>query len=213
MATRLRTLLLLLTLAAGLMLTACRGGGDDDDHASKASPPVTPTPSRTGEASASPPPTRPQKAIQGRFVVGDHRLWLRCVGGGSPAIVYVHDYGAAPSDPAGGGALGLQSRLPRSHRVCVYDRANVGRSGHVPGRQTGADAVSDLHALLASAGVTGPYVLIGSRFGALIADMYSAMYPNSVVGMVFVDGRLPQDEDVADRFFPQIGRASCRERG
>jgi pimeloyl-ACP methyl ester carboxylesterase len=144
--------------------------------------------------------------VQGRFVVDDHRLWLRCVGGGSPAIIYVHPYDEAPTDPAGEDASGLQTRLRRSHRVCLYDRANVGRSGKVAGRQTGADAVRDLHAVLASARITGPYVLVGSRFGALIADMYAATYPNSVVGMVFVDGRLPQDEDVAERFFPRRQR-------
>jgi pimeloyl-ACP methyl ester carboxylesterase len=38
---------------------------------------------------------------------------------------------------------------------------NVGRSDRVNGRHTGADSVRDLHALLAAAGVQGPYLMVG----------------------------------------------------
>jgi pimeloyl-ACP methyl ester carboxylesterase len=45
----------------------------------------------------------------------------------------------------------------------------------------------DLHALLAAAGVPGPYVLVGSSTGGLIAREYASFYPAEVAGLVLVD--------------------------
>ena len=36
--------------------------------------------------------------------------------------------------------------------------------------------------------------------------MYAATFPRSVVGMVMVDGRLPGDIDIQDRFYPPQDR-------
>ena len=50
-----------------------------------------------------------------------------------------------------------------------------------------ADAVTDLHQLLAAARVSGPYVMVGHSTGGLIARLYAATYPDQVVGLVLVD--------------------------
>ena len=47
--------------------------------------------------------------------------------------------------------------------------------------------VTDLHALLSAAGVPGPYVLAGHSFGGLVARLYTATYPDDVVGLILVD--------------------------
>jgi pimeloyl-ACP methyl ester carboxylesterase len=46
---------------------------------------------------------------------------------------------------------------------------------------------ADLHALLANAGIPGPYVLVGQSVGGINVRVYAARYPEQVVGMVLVD--------------------------
>jgi pimeloyl-ACP methyl ester carboxylesterase len=93
-------------------------------------------------------------------------------------------------------------------RVCTYDRLNVGRSDSDPGRHTGADSVRDLHALLQTAGVPGPYLLVGFFFGGLLAIMYAGTYPDQVMGLVSLDGSLPTDDQV-DQLIPADERAQA----
>jgi pimeloyl-ACP methyl ester carboxylesterase len=49
------------------------------------------------------------------------------------------------------------------------------------------EIVSDLHALLTAAQISGPYVLTAHSLGGIMARMYTATYPYSVVGLVLVD--------------------------
>lgn len=197
-ATRLLSLLLCLT---ALVAAGCgnrdggSSGGGLDAHGSAGDPEaaatVTPTPTPT----ATPAPVR------GRFAVGGgRRLWLRCTGGGAPTVVYLHPYVETARDDGSEAAGRLPGLLGRTHRTCVYDRANVGRSSAVDGIQTGEDSVRDLHELLGNAGVDGPFILLGSGFGGLLADMYAATYPAEVAGMVMLDGDLPGDLDIQQRF-------------
>lgn len=132
------------------------------------------------------------------FDVGEHRLYLRCTGTGLPTVVYLHGY---IFDPGGGGSANagaFPGLLEPSHRVCVYDRVNVGLSDPSPGPLTGATSVEDLHALLEVAGIKGPLVLVGASYGGLIAYMYAATYPQEVVGMVLLDAVLPDEPGDAD---------------
>jgi pimeloyl-ACP methyl ester carboxylesterase len=198
MATR---LLILIGCLTALVLAGCGGGGGDDKSTSGQG-----AAGKGDDTLLDTRPTTPEKPIDGRFDVGGHKLHLTCVGGGSPTVVYLHPYARDDSSAGGRDAGQIPELLRERTRVCTYDRANVERSGKVVGRQTGEDAVRDLHQLLAAAKVNGPYVLLGSGFGGLLADMYAATYPNSISGMVMVDGRLPGDVDVWDRFFPPSER-------
>ncbi len=47
--------------------------------------------------------------------------------------------------------------------------------------------VADLHALLTTSGVPGPYVLVAHSYGRLITALYASKYPKDVVGQVLVD--------------------------
>ena len=144
-----------------------------------------------GQATNTPTNSTPNDLIEGRFDVGDYKLYMRCEGSGSPTVVYLHGY---IEDPAGGGASNageIPSMLRDEHRVCTYDRANVGRSDDVPGLRTGESSVTDLHRLLDAAGVGPPYVLLGASFGGLISHSYAATYPEEVDGMVLLDAQFP----------------------
>jgi pimeloyl-ACP methyl ester carboxylesterase len=77
-------------------------------------------------------------------------------------------------------------------RVCAYDRAGQGWSDDVKTPQDGATAARDLHALLAAAGETGPYVLVGHSTGGTYALNYAARYADQVAGMVLLDSSSPE---------------------
>ena len=156
---------IVLIVIVAMLVGSCSGAADSANRA------TTPAPVTTRAAAG---------AIEGSFDVGGHKLHLRCEGTGSPGsptVVYLHGLGGDGSD-----SKSINAQLASKARVCTYDRLNVGRSDRDPGRHSGADSVADLHALLAAAGVPGPYLLVGFSFGGLLAIMYAATYPDQVWG-------------------------------
>ncbi|MFF7183232.1 alpha/beta fold hydrolase [Streptomyces sp. NPDC008121] len=90
--------------------------------------------------------------------------------------------------------------VSKATRVCIYDRPGALLTGNPlkPGRcdltdmpRTARDVVQELHALLHSAGVRGPYVLAGHSLGSLFNYAYARTYPAEARGMVSVDGTAP----------------------
>ena len=132
-------------------------------------------------------------------VGGGRRLYLSCVGTGSPTVVL----DAADGESAATW-FGVESAVAPITQVCSYDRpgTQVSASDPAPAPRTGADAVADLHALLAAAGVPGPYVLAGHSDGGLYARLYAHTYPDDVAGLVLVD---PAHEDVLARLEALVG--------
>ena len=177
-------------LSAVAFATGAGGCGSDDEVADEQVFGTT-----TGEQSSRP-------TIDGRFDVGGHKLYMKCQGAGSPTVVHLH---GSVRDRGGAGSTGageIPALLDDDNRVCVYDRANVGRSDPVRGPLTGRDSAKDLHALLAAARVRGPYVLLGASLGGAIADIYAASHPADVAGMVLLDSTLPAYLDMYKRHFP-----------
>src|SRR3954452_12111776 len=114
--------------------------------------------------------------------VGGHRLHLNCTGSGSPTVVL---------QPGGGdmaSSLGwIAPAIAQHTRVCVYDRAGRAWSEPADYPQDGNQVATDLHTLLQTAHVPGPYVLAGHSFGAQYVLAYAARYPDAVAGMVLID--------------------------
>jgi pimeloyl-ACP methyl ester carboxylesterase len=176
-----RRIVIILVLTA--LVASCSGAADSPD------------------GTTAPSPATDQ--IDAMFDVGGHKLHPRCGGRGSPGsptLVYLHGLGGDGSDVAS-----INTRLADQVRVCTYDRVNVGRSDSVAGRHTGADSVRDLHALLDTAGVPGPYLLVGFSFGGLLAIMYAGTHPDQVMGILSLDGSLPTDDEV-DQMIPAAER-------
>jgi pimeloyl-ACP methyl ester carboxylesterase len=114
--------------------------------------------------------------------VGGHKLYLRCVGSGSPTVVLEPGAGGTSSQ------MGWITPEVAAHtRVCVYDRAGRGWSEPAGSPQDGARISTDLHTVLHHAGEAGPYVLAGHSLGGLYVRTFAAHYPDEVAGLVLID--------------------------
>ena len=126
----------------------------------------------------------------GLVSVGDHQLHLFCAGKGTPAVIL-----EAPAAGLSAAWAEVQHRLAATTRVCSYDRAGLGWSeagdrpfdpGRVP---------EELHALLAAAKETGPFVVVGHGLGAAFARMYAGRADAGAVALVLVDPPVPAGGD------------------
>lgn len=118
--------------------------------------------------------------------VGAYRMHIYCTGEGSPTVIL---------DSANMGTVSnwawIQPELARTTRVCAYDRADSGWSDLSPQPNDTWQNAEALHTLLNNAGVPTPYILVGHSFGGLYVRIYAEMYPDEVVGLVFIEGTLP----------------------
>ena len=121
------------------------------------------------------------------YTVDGHQMYLHCVGTGSPTVLLSNGLGErSPS------WSWIATAVAPATRVCVYDRAGQGWSEAASGPQDGVQLASDLHAVLASAQIAGPYVLAGHSVGGTYNMIFAARYPSEVAGMVLLDSATPE---------------------
>jgi pimeloyl-ACP methyl ester carboxylesterase len=138
-----------------------------------------------------------EKAPKGTFELPNGRsLYIECRGSGSPTIVFEVGLEEPLSDVSY-----LQDTLARQYMACSYDRANNGQSGKAPTPRTAGDVVNDLHQLLETAEVPGPYVLAGSSYGGFFVQLYGRRYSDDVVGVVAMNPEPPADQ-IVERIYP-----------
>lgn len=115
--------------------------------------------------------------------IGDgRRMNLYCVGHGSPTVVFEAGLG----DQVRSWAM-VQPAIAKVTRACSHDRAGLGFSDPSGRPGTAANAVDDLHRLLATASIKPPYVLVGHSLGGLYMQLFADRHRSEVVGMVLVD--------------------------
>jgi pimeloyl-ACP methyl ester carboxylesterase len=115
--------------------------------------------------------------------IDGHRMYYECRGHGTPTVVL--DAGSPDTSSAW---RYVQPEIARRTRVCAYDRAGLGRSAPPPpGKRTPLTQVHELHALLAAARVSGPYVVVGHSWGGFLARLFAWAYPHQTAGAVLVD--------------------------
>ena len=116
--------------------------------------------------------------------VGGHHLHIYCEGEGSPTVILEGGAGMA--------ALSwylTQPLIAEHSLVCAYDRAGLGWSELGDPPYSPESTARDLHTLLGNAGIEPPYVLVGYSVGGKHIRMFTELYPNEVVGLVFNDAR------------------------
>ena len=133
--------------------------------------------------------TSPLGSAPGRFIdVGGHKLHINCVGpaDAKPIVVFESGGGAFSKD-----WVAVQTLVAKRVRTCAYDRAGLGWSEPGPAPRTLMQEVFELHTLLQSAGISGPFVLVAQSMGALNVRLFTMQHGNEVAGVVLVD---PADE-------------------
>jgi CubicO group peptidase (beta-lactamase class C family)/pimeloyl-ACP methyl ester carboxylesterase len=153
------------------------------------------TPERTSQSTGAAP-------VLGNFaglieIGAGRKMYLECGGSGSPTVIlesgYRNDADIWSTQFEPGNNI-VFPEVAKFTRVCAYDRPgtfldpdHLGRSTPVSMPRTARDLVSDLHVLLQTAHVPGPYVFAAHSFGGIFARLCASTYPNEVVGMVLVD--------------------------
>jgi pimeloyl-ACP methyl ester carboxylesterase len=139
-------------------------------------------------------------------VGNDRKMYLECVGTGSPTVVLISGFRGArddwtyvidPANPAGDPVSARSAVFPKVGkfiRVCAYDRPGTIDFGGRPTDSTPVlqpttawDGAVDLHVLLTAAGEPGPFVVVAHSWGGLIARLFASRHPNAVVGLVLLD--------------------------
>lgn len=135
------------------------------------------------------PKPKPVPHFTKRVDVGGYRLVIECTGTGSPAIILDSGFGT----PRGAWLTVMRRLRFPTIRVCAYDRAGLGGSDERPATITPTTSriADELHALLAGAGVSPPYVLGGWSIGGFDIRYYQHRYPGEVAGLVLVDASPP----------------------
>ncbi|MBI1277585.1 MAG: alpha/beta fold hydrolase [Anaerolineaceae bacterium] len=139
------------------------------------------------------------------YMVNGHQMHLVCMGEGSPAVIL----------QAGGAAESLwwyrvQNQLAAHTQVCAYDRPGYGWSEPVSGSHDALTITSELHTLLAQAGIQSPYVMAGHSWGAVLTRIYASQYPDDVMGIVLVDSAIliPDHFDSQSDFDTWLGQSA-----
>jgi pimeloyl-ACP methyl ester carboxylesterase len=113
---------------------------------------------------------------------GGFRLNLYCMGSGSPAVVF--DSGWGDWAPAWSK---VQPQIAKWTRACSYDRAGAGFSDPGPMPRTSVRIAGELRTALRNAGITGPYILVGSAYGGDNVRTFADLYMDEVAGLVLDD--------------------------
>ncbi|WP_374575414.1 alpha/beta fold hydrolase [Phenylobacterium sp.] len=133
--------------------------------------------------------------VRGELIdIGGRRMRLVRAGrpSGRPTILCEHGAFGCAADWAS-----VQSRLAAKGLYSLaYDRAGLGLSDPGPKPRDGRAIVADLEALLAHAGETGPFVLVGHSMGGLMVRLFAHADLERVKGVVLVDAVTPEALDM-----------------
>lgn len=128
--------------------------------------------------------------------VGGRKLNLYCMGSGPRTVLF----DAGGSDWSDVWAL-VQPAVAKKTRACAYDRAGLGHSDPSPRPRTPVEIAQDIHALVASAHLATPLVVVGHSLGGFNVKLYAALYPDEVAGLVLLD---PAEDRTAARVRPLL---------
>lgn len=127
----------------------------------------------------------------GRLIELDGRVsHIHCTGSGSPTVLLE----SGLDDRGSWGWADVQDELSQVARVCAYDRAGFVWSEPREGPRDAERISRELHALLAAASESPPYLMVGHSNAGLLIRVYDAGYPGEVAGFVFVDASHPEQD-------------------
>jgi pimeloyl-ACP methyl ester carboxylesterase len=113
---------------------------------------------------------------------GRRRLYLFEQGSGGPSVLFEAGIAATNLN-----WFHIQRSVSSFAYTASYDRSGLGWSGPCRSVRTPTNIAIELHALLESAHVKPPYILVGHSFGGLVMRRYALLYPEEVSSVLLVD--------------------------
>ena len=124
------------------------------------------------------------KDISGRFDVDGIKLYIECYGQKSPSIIVQSGYNGHGSEGEWGAVI---EKISQNNRICIYDRAHMGKSDKLSKATTITDTSKQLHTLLKNVDVKPPYIMVGHSYGAYPVRVFNQLYPAEVLGILLID--------------------------
>ena len=142
---------------------------------------------------------KPQQLVD----IGGRNLNLRCSGTGATTVLLEAGNNADSMTWSK-----LQPLVAKFAHVCSYDRAGTGFSDGGPLPRNVDTHADDLAALLHSAHIATPLVLVGHSYGTNIVRRFADKHPDQVAAIVLLD---PPPQNVAE-FAPDLQKADDEEQ-
>jgi pimeloyl-ACP methyl ester carboxylesterase len=120
--------------------------------------------------------------------INQRELAFYRVGSGSPAVILETGLGAESRE-----WTPIQRSIGAITLAFRYDRVGRGASDPVDSTRSAGEMVKDLHTLLKSAGIPGPYILVGHSFGGLLMRLFAHRYRAEAGGLLLVEA-LSEDQ-------------------
>jgi pimeloyl-ACP methyl ester carboxylesterase len=120
-------------------------------------------------------------------VGGGRRIQIDCRGTGSPTVVLesgLDNFGSLAW-------AAVHDSIAATTRVCAYSRAGLMWSDPSDAPFDSKTVARDLHAALAAAGESAPWVMVGHSLGGPYVMAFTNLYDAEVAGVVFVDASHP----------------------
>ena len=108
-------------------------------------------------------------------------------GTGEPTIVF--ETGMGPTIDTWNTVL---DSLSKHTRVYAYNRPGYGKSTIKNPPKSVVEVAKQLRENLSSQNIKPPYILVGHSAGGLYINMFARLYPDEVVGVVFIDASHPK---------------------
>ncbi|WP_375583930.1 alpha/beta fold hydrolase [Cyclobacterium xiamenense] len=124
--------------------------------------------------------------------IGGFSLHINSIGSKSNKPTLVIESGAgAPTEYY----YWLGEGLKDSMQVVRYDRAGIGYSDVSDTPRDPETIARELHNLLEKAGISPPYIMAGHSYGGHYIRVFTELYPDDVVGLVFLDAPHPNESE------------------
>ena len=108
-------------------------------------------------------------------------------GSGSPTIVF--ETGMGPTIDTWSKVL---DTLSKHTKVYAYNRPGYGKSNISNPPENVVEVAKQLRQNLIAQQVSPPYLLVGHSAGGLYINMFARLFPNDVIGVVFIDASHPE---------------------
>ena len=141
--------------------------------------------------------------LNGKFNAGDLNLHIECYG--SPTAISI----VVNSGYNGYGSQGkwnqVINNVKTKHRICVYDRAGMGKSDNTTEPYSYKKSANRLKKLLNNAGVKPPYIMVGHSKGSYPVRFYNDLFPDDIKGILLVDpSQYGQDYNMVAKWKPDL---------